>query len=59
MKFIRDKRLESTLSGLHPKQLTIIKTDFGLTETELQFLITLRIKYQKNSGSLLKKLIPN
>lgn len=47
------------LKNLGTKDILKIKKDFGLTETELAYLLSLGKRYQKNEMSLVRKLILN
>lgn len=44
--------IKSGIKELNAKQLWAIKKNYGLTETEVKFLIRLRNKYDKNASKL-------
>lgn len=48
--------IKSGMIELNAKQLWAIKKNYGLTETEVNYLIALRHKYDKNASKLLRSL---
>lgn len=50
MRIMRKSVLNNILIELSPEQLMDIKIDYGLTETELQFLKRFHNKSQRSSG---------
>lgn len=57
MSLKRNNQLEQVLAALNQKELVLIKKRFGLTETELTYLLTLSSRYRKNPCVILKKLL--
>lgn len=57
MSLKRNNQLDPVLAALNQKELVLIKKRFGLTETELTYLLTLSSRYRKNQSDILKKLV--
>ena len=49
--------IKTDIKEFNAKQLWAIKKNYGLTETEVNYLIAMRNKYDKNASQLLGRII--